>query len=171
MARGGSFPPVDETLIYMCIYMYVHARTWIMETSLAPSPMARVILSLTLFLTSLTTSAFCRGDTLRGGRERGREGERERGWGEAKGREGGKNRGWEGRIEGGRDGRRERGKEWEGLKGDDWERKGGGKMRDRWKWKEEEGKRGWEENEREGRWESREEAPSSQGMGGREGMR
>ena len=64
-----------------------------MDTSLAPSPMARVMLSFTLVLTSLTTSAFCRGDTLRRGREGGgREGGREGGSGGGRegGREGGK---------------------------------------------------------------------------------
>lgn len=39
-------------------------RTWIMPTSLAPSPIARVMASFTCCLTSLTTWAFCRGETL-----------------------------------------------------------------------------------------------------------
>lgn len=54
--------------------------TWIMLTSLAPSPMARVMEFFTFDLTILTTSAFCDGDTLgRRERERRREGKRE-GW-------------------------------------------------------------------------------------------
>ena len=48
--------------------------TWIMLTSLAPSPMARVMEFFTFDLTILTTSAFCDGDTLgRRERERRRE--------------------------------------------------------------------------------------------------
>ena len=72
-----------------------------MDTSLAPSPMARVMLSFTLVLTSLTTSAFCRGDTLRRGREGG-------------GREGGREGGSGGGREGGREGRE---RQQEGVRG------------------------------------------------------
>ena len=40
------------------------SSTWIMPTSLAPSPMARVMASFTCCLTSFTTCAFCKGETL-----------------------------------------------------------------------------------------------------------
>ena len=45
--------------------------TCIMLTSLAPSPMASVMESFTLLFTSLTTSAFCTGDTLQNRRREG----------------------------------------------------------------------------------------------------